>query len=146
MEDYPRVRPMARADLEAVVTLCAQLGYPVRPDQLTHRFELVLEAPQNALFVVEDAGERVIGWLHMAGRVVLEADPFAQVAGIVVDEAARGHDAGRALMAAAESWAAANGYDEVCLWSNTVREGAHRFYEDLGYEHVKTSKVFRKAL
>ena len=49
-------------------------------------------------------------------------------------------------MAAAEAWAAARGYDVMRLWSNVVRERAHRFYEELGYEHVKTSKVFRKAL
>lgn len=142
-----RVRPMARADLEMVTELCAQLGYPAAPDQLAHRFELVLEQPQNALFVAEDTdGERVAGWVHVAGRIYLADEPFAQVAGIVVDERERSRGVGRALMMAAEAWATTHGYDEVRLWSNIVRERAHHFYEQLGYEHAKTSKVFRKVL
>lgn len=144
-----RVRPMTRGDLSAVTTLCAQLGYPETEEAIAHRFELLLASPHDTLLVAEDtqdADERVVGWIHLAGRVVLEAEPFAQVAGIVVDERVRGRGVGRALMAAAEAWAAARGYDEVRLWSNIVRERAHRFYEGLGYEHVKTSKVFRKAI
>jgi GNAT superfamily N-acetyltransferase len=144
-----RVRPMTRGDLPAVTALCAQLGYPETEEAITHRFELLLASPHDTLLVAEDAHdveERVVGWIHLAGRVLLEAEPFAQVAGIVVDEQARGKGVGRALMAVAESWAAERGYDEVRLWSNIVRERAHRFYEGLGYEHVKTSKVFRKTL
>lgn len=142
-----RVRPMARGDLAAVAELCAQLGYPIAGDALAHHFELLREAPQNALLVAEETGdEQVVGWVHVAGRVSLETGPFAQISGIVVDEHERGQGVGRALMAAAEAWADERGYDELRLWSNVVRERAHHFYEQLGYEHVKTSKVFRKAL
>ncbi len=145
-----RVRPMARADLEAVAELSAQLGYPVTADALAHHFELLREAPENVLFVAEETAEpddeQVVGWVHVAGRISLETGPFAQISGIVVDERVRGRGVGRALMAAAEAWAAARGYDVMRLWSNIVRERAHRFYEGLGYEHVKTSKVFLKAL
>ncbi len=144
---WVRVRPMARGDLEAVAALSAQLGYPVAGDALAHHFELLQEAPENALLVTEETGdEQVVGWVHVAGRVSLETGPFAQISGIVVDERVRGRGVGRELMAAAEAWAAARGYDVMRLWSNVVRERAHRFYEELGYEHIKTSKVFRKAL
>ncbi|HEU5441557.1 MAG TPA: GNAT family N-acetyltransferase [Ktedonobacterales bacterium] len=141
-----RVRPMARGDLPAVTALCTQLGYPETEEAITHRFELLLASPHDTLLVAQDGEERVVGWIHLAGRVLLEAEPFAQVAGIVVDERVRGKSVGRALMAAAEAWADERGYDEVRLWSNIVRERAHRFYEGLGYEHVKTSKVFRKTV
>ena len=142
-----RVRPMERADLEAVASLSAQLGYPIAQDALTHHFELLGAAPENALLVAEDtADEQVVGWVHVAGRVSLETGPFAQVSGIVVDERERGRGVGGALMGAAEGWATERGYDVMRLWSNIVRERAHHFYEQLGYEHVKTSKVFRKVL
>jgi len=144
-----RVRPMARGDLTAVTALCAQLGYLTTQESITHRFELVLASPTETLLVAENtrnAAEPIVGWIHLAGRVVLEAEPFAQVAGIVVDEHMRGRGIGRVLMAAAERWAAERGYDEVRLWSNIVRERAHRFYEGLGYEHIKTSKVFHKEM
>jgi GNAT superfamily N-acetyltransferase len=142
-----RVRPMARADLDAVAALSVQLGYPIAGDALAHHFELLREQPENALLVAEQGDdEQVVGWVHVAGRVSLETGPFAQISGIVVDERVRGQGVGRALMAVAEAWAAERGYDVMRLWSNIVRERAHHFYENLGYEHVKTSKVFLKAL
>jgi GNAT superfamily N-acetyltransferase len=141
------VRPMTRADLEAVAALSEQLGYPIAGDALAHHFELLRGAPENALFVAEHMDdEQVVGWAHVAGRVSLETGPFAQISRIVVEERRRGHGIGRALMAAAEAWEAERGYDVTRLWSNVVRERAHHFYADLGYEHIKTSKVFRKIL
>lgn len=142
-----RVRPMARGDLETVAALSAQLGYPIADDALAHYFELLQEAPENTLLVAEAASdEQVVGWVHVAGRISLETGPFAQISGIVVDERLRGRGIGRALMAAAEGWALDRGYDVMRLWSNVVRERAHRFYDGLGYEHIKTSKVFLKVL
>jgi len=50
------------------------------------------------------------------------------------------------LMAQAERWAQEKGCQAVLLRSNAIREGAHAFYEGIGYENIKTSKTFRKAL
>lgn len=141
-----RIRPMTSADCEEVAAISAQLGYPATAAQIAHRVGLVMEQPANALFIAEDDDERMIGWLHIVGRVYLDADPFAQIGGIVVDERNRGQGVGRALLAQAEQWAAAHGYDEMRLWSNAARAGAHAFYERYGYEPVKTSYVFRKSL
>lgn len=141
-----RIRPMTTADADDVAALAQQLGYPAQTAQIIHRFELLMEQPGNALFVAEDDDERVVGWVHVVGRVYLDSDPFAQVGGIVVDEARRGQGVGRLLLATAEQWAAERGYDEIRLWSNIVRNDAHAFYEHLGYAPVKTSHVFRKAL
>ena len=140
------IRPMTTADLDDVTRLCDQLGYPSTPAQIAHRFGLLLESTGNALFVAEDEDERVVGWIHVVGRVYLDSDPFAQMGGIVVDDRSRGRGVGASLMAAAERWAAERGYDEVRLWTNVRRDDAHAFYERLGYAHSKTSRVYRKAL
>lgn len=145
-----RIRPMTAADAGEVAALCGQLGYPSTPAQVAHRFGLLAERPESAVFVAEaeddEAEERVAGFVHVQGRLAVESDPRAEIAGLVVEEARRGAGVGRALMAAAEDWAADHGYDEVTLHSNVARERAHHFYQSLGYAITKSSHMFRKAL
>jgi GNAT superfamily N-acetyltransferase len=144
-----RIRSMTAGDAGEVAALCGQLGYPSTPAQVSHRFGLLAERPESAVFVAEDedeAMERIAGFVHVQGRLAVESDPRAEIAGLVVDETRRGAGVGRALLDAAERWAADRGYDEVTLHSNVVRERAHRFYQSLGYEMTKSSHVFHKAL
>jgi GNAT superfamily N-acetyltransferase len=51
-----------------------------------------------------------------------------------------------ALTAAAEKRAAASGCTTIRLRSNVIRGDAHRFYERLGYERLKTQYAFRKGV
>lgn len=145
-----RIRSMRAGDAGEIAALCEQLGYPSTPAQVAHRFGLLAERPESAVFVAEDedeaADERIAGFVHVQGRLAVESDPRAEIAGLVVDAVRRGEGVGRALMAAAERWAADRGYDEVTLRSNVARERAHRFYQSLGYTITKSSHVFHKAL
>jgi GNAT superfamily N-acetyltransferase len=140
------IRPMRKDDAEEVASLSGQLGYSSAPVQIAHRFSLVLACPEQALYVAEDDDVRLAGWIHVYGRVGLAQDPHAEISGLVVDERVRGQGTGRALMAAAERWAVARGYDAMRLHSNVVRDRAHGFYQHLGYEIGKTSYVFHKTL
>lgn len=145
-----RIRSMRAGDAGEIAALCEQLGYPSTPAQVAHRFGLLAERPESAVFVAEDedeaADERIAGFVHVQGRLAVESDPRAEIAGLVVDEARRSAGVGRVLVAAAERWAADRGYDEVTLRSNVARERAHRFYQSLGYAITKSSHVFHKAL
>ena len=141
-----RVRLMASADAEEVAALCAQLGYPATPAEVAHRLSLLDGHEDSAAFVAEADDESIAGWIQVAGRVLLEAAPYAEVGGLVVDERVRGQGAGRMLMDTAEAWALRRGYDELRLRSNVAREDAHAFYARLGYEPVATSHLFRKPL
>lgn len=141
-----RVRTMTLADAAAVARLATQLGYPSTAAEIERRLRLVGDDPDHSLLVAEAPDGQVVGWVHINGRLLLEAEPFAEIGGLVVDEAWRGQGAGRALVAAAERWAAERGYAEVCVRSNVVREAAHRFYEGLGYRVVKSQKTFRKIV
>jgi len=49
-------------------------------------------------------------------------------------------------MERAEAWAVEQGCSIVRLWSSDARTDAHRFYERLGYSHIKTQYSFVKAL
>jgi len=140
------VRAMTPADAAIVARLATQLGYPATPADIARRLAALLGSGDHGLFVAEDAGGAVAGWVHIHGRRLLEAEPFAEIGGLVVDEACRGQGAGRALMAEAERWAAEHGYAEVCVRSNVIRHEAHRFYQRLGYRPVKAQHIFRKPV
>ena len=145
MTEGIRVRLAAAAEAPALAGLCAQLGYPSTAEQVADRLAGILPRPDHAVFVAEVGGQ-VGGWVHVFVCRMLEAEAFAEVGGLVVDETHRGTGLGRALMDAAETWSRGRGMFEVRLRSNVVREGAHRFYESLGYARVKSQHTFYKRL
>ncbi len=137
---------MMEADVKPVAGLSAQLGYPVSETELRDRFIRIAASSGNGLFVALDGKQTVIGWLHVHTIDRIEVGRYAEVGGIVVDEAARDKGAGRALMLCAEEWARDGGYDRVKLSSGAHRSEAHAFYERIGYTNIRTSYRFEKIL
>jgi GNAT superfamily N-acetyltransferase len=88
----------------------------------------------------------VIGWVHVHEGRLVDSDPRAEVSALIVAEGYQGRGAGRLLMEHAERWARSRGFQTVLLRSNVIRTRAHAFYEKLGYETIKSQKVFRKKL
>ena len=140
------VRRARKEDAAAIGGLTGQLGYPSTPEQIEKRLVRVLRDSEHVLFVAEMPGGRIGGWLHAFGYHVVESDPRAEVAGLVVDETQRGTGVGRLLMHSAEDWAREKGYTAVGLRSNIVRHAAHAFYQRIGYKIPKTQHVFQKDL
>lgn len=139
------VREMAPGDRATVTALCGQLGYPATAEQVARRSAAIEREGAGALFVAEAEG-RVIGWVYVRGVLLMEADPYAEIWGLVVDLERRGQGVGGALLRRAEEWAATQGYATVGLRSNVSRAEAHGFYQGQGYKIVKTSYTFWKTL
>ena len=141
------IRPVRVTDSAAVASLTGELGYPTTTEAMAARIEAILERPgEHALLVAVDVQDVPIGWIHVERVDTLETPPMAGIAGLVVGEGSRSDGVGTALLAAGEGWARDQGIAVMQVRSRTTRERAHRFYEREGYEHVKTSAVFRKAL
>jgi GNAT superfamily N-acetyltransferase len=136
------IRPAGPADTEAITRLATQLGYPASAQETGERLAAVLAQTEHAVFVAEVPGSGVAGWVHVFGTLPLTDAPFAELGGLIVDQAHRALGIGRALVAAAEGWARQQGYAAVRVRSNTLRAGAHAFYQTLGYERTKTQSVF----
>lgn len=139
------MRRLAPEDAPAVARLAAQLGYPIAAEEARRRLEALEASPADAAIGAVVEG-RLLGWIHVQARLTLETGAFAEIAAVVVDEAARSAGIGRALVAAAEVWAAARGLSAMHVRSNVVRERTHRFYAAIGYERVKTSHVLVRPL
>ena len=140
------LRPAADADAAVLAELSSQLGYPCAAATMRERLRQLRERHAGAVFVARDAQGRVLGWTHVAPRLNLEEDPFAELAGLIVADGARGLGVGARLLHAAEDWARYNGYARLRVRSNVVRERAHGFYRREGYAEIKQQRVFEKPL
>lgn len=143
-----RIRHAGVRDAERMVELSGQLGYPATREQILRRLRHLQGKPEHAVYVAEAGGSnrKVVGWVHVFLSHALEAGTQAEVGGLVVDAACRRRGIGQRLMQQAEAWVRKKGVREIRLRSNVVRERAHAFYEGLGYQVVKSQKVFRKSL
>lgn len=140
------IREAGLEDAESVSLLCTQLGYPSTGEQVRCRLGEILADGQHALLVAECPGGEVIGFVQIHVRKLVVVDRHAEVVGLVVDLAHRAQQLGRRLLEEAEAWAIAQGCGAVRVRSNVVRTDAHGFYENLGYELIKTQRAYRKAL
>lgn len=100
----------------------------------------------QAVFVAELKDGEIAGWIAVFVYRTVEANPRAEISGLVVDERFRSQRIGERLLMQSEKWARERGCGTIGLRSNLVRERAHAFYERHGYAHVKTQKSFRKPL
>jgi GNAT superfamily N-acetyltransferase len=146
LEGAISIRPARSDDVPALAELSTQLGYPATPDSLSRRLARVRDQGVGEVFVAVDAHGRVLGWTHVVPRLHLEESPFAELAGLVVGDGARGAGVGAALLSAAEQWAREHGFAHFRVRSNVVRERAHRFYLREGYVERKRQVVFDKTL
>jgi aminoglycoside 6'-N-acetyltransferase I len=103
----------------------------------------------EAVLLCEAAAGDVLGMLELSLRSCAEgcrSRPVPYVEGCYVMPGARRQGVGRALMAAAETWARARGYRELAsdtLLDNRVSEQVHRA---LGFTEVERAIHFRKDL
>jgi GNAT superfamily N-acetyltransferase len=123
-----------------------QLGYPVKREAAQSCLRSIENNPELAVCVAESESGKVISWVHVfiARRIFVQY--FADLGGLVVDEAARGAQIGAELMLAAEAWAAGRGCQRMIIRSNITRQRAHRFYQHLDYDVIKRQVVFHKRL
>jgi GNAT superfamily N-acetyltransferase len=141
----PAIRIARLDDVTRIVELTAQLGYDVSQEAADERLRRILQRPDDRFLVADDEGA-VVGWLHAVVADYLETGPFVVIAGLVVDRTMRKRGIGGALLSAAEQWAVERGCQIVRLWSSAARTEAHRFYERLGYAHIKTQFSFVKSV
>lgn len=124
--------------------LVTELGYPSSPAEIRERLRAILQDDDYHTLVAE-AGASLHGFVGVRlGRYYEKNGTFAQIAALVVSEAARGSGVGAALLGEAEAWALSRGAVDVWVNSHRRRREAHRFYESRGYE--KTGFRFRKPL
>jgi PhnO protein len=139
------IREITRKDAAAAARLTEELGYATSVDVMQQRIECLRGLTHRAVYVACLSGE-VVGWIDVNAAHHLQAEPRAEIGGLVVASEARSGGVGRRLVERAEEWAMQRGLKSILVRSQVAREAAHRFYLREGYERIKTSAVFTKEL
>jgi ribosomal protein S18 acetylase RimI-like enzyme len=139
------IRDARPSDAPRIAVLTGQLGYPATEAEIRSRLTVLGSRGEQAFYVAEVDGI-VAGWIGVRTDLSLEGGAYAEVVGLVVDEARRGRGIGEDLVLAAEAWAHARGATRLRVRSNVIRERAHHFYERLGYTITKRQAVFDKQV
>jgi ribosomal protein S18 acetylase RimI-like enzyme len=144
-------RPATPGDLDFIVSLIpsfASFGLPPWRDPepflaaCEERLRKAMEAGATVL-VAEDEAGTPLGFVHLDPVIDLTGRPRGHVGDVAVAEAAQGLGVGRVLMAEAEAWARAAGYEYLGLTAIATNERALGFYEHLGYGRDSISLVKR---
>jgi ribosomal protein S18 acetylase RimI-like enzyme len=78
--------------------------------------------------------DHVVGLVSLAEREHFTGELDAYISELAVDAAIEGRGAGRALMAAAEQWAAGRGLSRITLETGARNYRARHFYKRAGYQ------------
>lgn len=129
--------------LAAVRHLLPQLSETASaPD--AYDVETVVTSPVTTLLVARDDDRRIVGMLTVA-IFRLPTGLRAWIEDVVVDQAARGLGAGKALVEHALGLAAESGACSVDLTSRPSREEARALYMSMGFSERQTT-LYRREL
>lgn len=146
------INDMQLGDLESVLELAAQLGYPGELSNFQRRFMMMSQSRDHVLLVARMSGasegvSAVVGWIHVGKEMSsLLGNDNADVGALVVDSKVRGRGIGAKLLEAGEKWAQSKNWSLVRVRSNVKRTDAHRFYERNGYTLKKSWNLYTKTL
>jgi GNAT superfamily N-acetyltransferase len=129
-----RVRRGTTGDAPAIAALLDQLGYPTTVSDVETRLVRLDASDVDHVLVAERAGVGVTGLLVLHRMAVLHrSSDVAMIMALVVDERRRGEGVGERLVRWAGALARDHGCSTLLVTTHLRREGAHRFYERLGF-------------
>ncbi len=148
----PMIRPIEGRDAAAWGAMRARLWPHADPDELLRETYVFVEGGDtfiNAAFIAEDDAARPLGFVELSIRDFAngcDSMPIPFVEGWYVEPDARRHGAGRALMLAAENWAAEAGYAELASDTEVANLASQDAHAALGFEETERLVTFRKSL
>jgi aminoglycoside 6'-N-acetyltransferase I len=144
-----RVRPFESSDWDEWRRMDIALDPGNDSDDLEADMRAMLARPDYAVFIAERHDGSVCGYVEVGSRAYADgcsSSPVGYIEGWYVDPDVRRSGYGRALLAAAETWARERGYTEMASdarLGNTVSLEAH---VRSGYAVVDRIVQFQKPL
>ena len=148
-----RVRRFTEADWDEWLRMSGVLFHDEPREELERgmRQFVTQNVSQNegALFIAERPDGTACGFVEVGLRSYAEgceSSPVPYIEAWYVDEDVRRSGYGRALLAAAEKWAGAAGYQEIGSDALLDNVRSHRAHRQCGYVEVERIVIFRKSL
>lgn len=140
-----KIRQIIIGDAGAVCEICSEdLGYPCTVSLIKEKIEKLDDSREAVYVAVKN--DTVAGYVHVEKYDTLYFETMANLLGLAVRTEYRHNGIGKALVLAAEAWAAQNGIIMMRLNSGASRTDAHNFYRHLGYDSEKAQMRFMKRL
>jgi N-acetylglutamate synthase-like GNAT family acetyltransferase len=139
------IRAARPEDAPMLLKLAIELGYANDLYEIRDRVVDLAARPEHAVLVAERDGA-LVAFMHLRVSHQLESASYAEIAGLIVGEKARGSGVGTRLLAEAEAWARARDVRSLRVRSNLNRTRTHAFYRKLGFEDLKDQKTFIRRL
>ena len=138
------IRKAHPSDFEQIYKLNRdELGYDYSAYRTERKLIRLLYSSTDMVYVAVIKG-CVVGYIHACDYDTLYAPHLKNIMGLAVSSEHRRIGVGRMLIQAIEKWAIDTGADGVRLTSGTDREGAHLFYQSMGYKKERLHYSFKK--
>ena len=134
------IRTAKPEDAEPIHNLSRELCYQPSLEKIRNNIIRFLDCDDQEIFVAEI--DNVVGWMHVSLVEPLESLPFVELRGIVVNKSFRKQGIGTALINASQQWAREMRCTKVRIRTNIKRSETRKYYNNLGFESVKTQEVF----
>ena len=138
------IRTATTEDVEHLVHLFEQLGYPIQAQQVMRQLVQLQFSGTGQAFVAQEYGTLYgVAIVHIIMPLHVDA-AWALLSALVVDDARRSSGIGAQLLAAAEGFAMQHNCVQLELSSSRTRNRAHEFYRQNGYEEkrLRFVKIF----
>jgi len=139
------VRPARKEDCSGITDLTNQLGYPSTLEKICEIMDLVLVHNDHQVYIAEK-DDTIVGYIHLIHSMRIGSNPFIEIAAFIIDESARSIGVGSSLIHETENWASSLGLKDVRIRSNIIRQEAHNFFQNRGFQNIKTQEVFAKHI
>ena len=148
----PVIRAIDTRDAAAWGAMRARLWPHADSEELLREAHVFVENGDtfiNAAFIAEGDGAMPLGFIELSIRDFAngcDSMPIPFVEGWYVEPEARRQGTGRALMLAAENWAAQAGYAELASDTEVANVDSQDAHAALGFEETERLVTFRKSL
>lgn len=148
----PVIRPVEERDAATWGEMRRRLWPHADGDELLRETDVYVRGGDSfigAAFIAEDGAGEPLGFIELSIRDFAngcDSMPIAFVEGWYVEPSARRKGLGRALMGAAEAWAAEGGYSELASDTEVANVGSQDAHAALGFAETERLVTFRKAL
>jgi N-acetylglutamate synthase-like GNAT family acetyltransferase len=139
------VRSANKDDCSGIAHLTNQLGYPSTENKIREIMNLVLSHKDHQVFIAEKENT-IVGYIHLIQSIRIGSNPFVEIAAFIIDESSRSIGVGSSLIGESEKWASTLGLKDIRIRSNIIREEAHKFFQNRGFQNIKTQEVFLKKV
>jgi N-acetylglutamate synthase-like GNAT family acetyltransferase len=139
------IRSAQKEDCSGITELTNQLGYPSTFEKISEIMDLVLAHDDHQVYIAEK-DDKIVGYIHLIQSMRIGSNPFVEIAAFIIDESVRQIGVGSSLIKETEGWTNGLGLKDIRIRSNIIRQDAHNFFQNRGFQNIKTQAVFLKHI